>query len=83
MARWRKKITKETLAETSKLFKLAEKEGVKFLALYWTLGRYDAVAITEAKDEKTFMRAVMRWADIQSSETLIAVPREEAIKLLE
>jgi len=85
LVRWRKKITKETLPppETSKFFKLAEKEGVKPLAVYWTLGRYDAVGITEAKDEKTYMRLCLAVRDTDSIETLVAVPREEAVKLLE
>jgi uncharacterized protein with GYD domain len=58
------------------------KEGIKFVRQYWTLGRYDFIAVAEAKDEKTIMKALIRWGDMLSSETLIAVPREEAIKLV-
>jgi len=83
LSRWRKKPTKDALAESSRLWKLAEKEGVKLLAGYSTLGRYDAVAITEAKDEKAVMKFLMQWGDMLSTETLVAVPREEAIKLIE
>ena len=83
LSRWRKKPTKEMLAESSRLWKLGEKEGVKLLAGYSTLGRYDAVAITEAKDEKAVMNFLIQWGDMLSTETLVAVPREEAIKLLE
>ena len=83
LARWRKKKTKELIAETSKLMKLAEKEGAKFLGHYWTLGRYDGVMIWEGKDEKSALKALLRFGDLLLTENLVAVPREEAIKLLE
>ena len=49
---------------------------------YWTLGRYDAVITVEAPDEKAVMKAVMEFGDLVATETLIAVPRDAAIKLL-
>lgn len=43
--------------ETTKRYEAAkaqgEKMGVKILSFYYTLGPYDCVAITEAKDEET------------------------------
>ena len=33
-------------------------EGIKVHGIYWTLGKYDAVAIFEAPDEKTAMENV-------------------------
>jgi uncharacterized protein with GYD domain len=83
LSKWRKKPTKAMIAEANKLFEQQVKEGVKILGQYWTLGRYDAVIIQEAKDEKTIMRAALRWGDLLSMETLTAVTREEAIKLVE
>lgn len=83
LARWRKKPTKESVAQSKKLFDQIEKEGNKILGLYWTLGRWDAVVITEGKDEKTAMRNIMRWSDLLSTETLVAVSRDEALKLIE
>jgi uncharacterized protein with GYD domain len=59
------------------------KEGNKIIGIYWTLGRYDAFTIVEGKDEKTAMKSLLRWGDMMSTETLVAVPREEAIKLVE
>jgi uncharacterized protein with GYD domain len=59
------------------------KEGVKFIANYWTLGKYDTVAIVEAKDEKTIMKNLIRFGDVQSTETRVAMSREDAIKLVE
>ena len=81
--RFRGKPTKETIAESQKLFKQAAKEGLKVLGFYWTLGRFDSVLIAEWPNEKAAMKAVIRWGDLLSTETLVAVPREEAVKLLE
>jgi uncharacterized protein with GYD domain len=81
--KWRKKPTKEMLAQATKLFEQMAKEGNKIIGQYYTLGRYDAITIIEGKDEKTAMKWLLRWGDLISSETLVAVPREEAIKLVE
>ncbi len=83
MAKWRRKPTKEMVAQSSKLFEQAAKEGAKILGIYWTLGRYDAVVIAEGKDEKSYMKTILRWGDLISTETLVAVAREEALKLLD
>jgi len=83
LSRFRRKPTKQMIAESSKLFEQVVKEGVKILGFYWTLGRYDSVLITEGPDEKACMKAALRWGDIASTETLVAVPREEAVKLLD
>jgi len=53
------------------------------LQAYWTFGRYDAVAILEAPNEKTALKALMRGGDHLSIETLLAIPRAEAVKLLD
>ncbi len=83
LGKYRKKPTKEANAQADMGFEQMAKEGIKLVGQYWTLGRYDFIAIAEAKDEKTFMKAVLRWGDMISSETLVAVPREEAMKLVE
>jgi uncharacterized protein with GYD domain len=82
-ARWRKKPTKEMIAHATKLFDQMAKEGSKIIGQYWTLGRYDAIVIIEGKDEKTAMKNALRWGDMLSTETLVAIPRKEAIKLVE
>jgi len=51
--------------------------------MYWLLSRYDGVLTWEAPDEKMLMKAAIRWGDYVSLETLVAVPREEAAKLVE
>jgi len=83
LGRFRKKPTKEATAEVSELMKGMTKEGITFVGFYWTLGRYDTVVIMEAPDEKTVMKANMKVNDIVSTETMIAVTREEAHKLIE
>jgi uncharacterized protein with GYD domain len=81
--KWRKKLTKELLARANELFEQGAKEGITFVKMYWTLGRYDMIAIAEAKDEKVVMKNLVRMSDLVATETLVAVPREEAIKLVE
>jgi uncharacterized protein with GYD domain len=84
LGKFRKKPTKEMIAETSRLIEQGIKEtGGRVLGFYWTLGRYDTVLIIEGKDEKTYMKNVIRFGDLVASETLVAVNREEAIKLIE
>lgn len=83
LVKWRKKQTKEGIEKSNKLFEQMAKEGLKILGQYWTLGRYDAVVLIEGKDEKSAMKSIMRWGDMISTETLVAVPRDEAIKLVE
>ncbi len=47
----------QNVKDTTKRFQegmaLFEQMGVKVLSFYWTSGRYDAVAITEAADDET------------------------------
>jgi uncharacterized protein with GYD domain len=83
LAKFKGKPTKESVAQGQKLFEEMTKEGAKIIGVYWTLGRYDSVVITEGRDEKTAMKALLRWGDIVSTETLVALTREEAAKLVQ
>jgi len=56
--------------------------GVKIIGTYWTLGRYDAAWIYEASSEKDAIKMFVDAGDVASTETLVAVPRDEAMKLL-
>jgi uncharacterized protein with GYD domain len=82
LSRWRKKPTKEMVDEANKLIEGAAKEGGKILGMYWTLGRWDTVTIAEGPDEKAAMKALLRFGDLVSTETLVAVPAGEAVKLI-
>jgi len=46
------------------------------------LGRYDIVAIIDASTEKDTMKMLLGFQGIVNTETMVAVPREEEIKLL-
>lgn len=83
LARFRTKPTKEIVAKTQKLFEEIVKEGARVLGVYWTLGRYDVVVISDCPDEKAHMKIAMKLSDIVSTESLLAIPAEEAIKLVE
>jgi uncharacterized protein with GYD domain len=83
LSKFRKKPTKEMLAQIQKLFGEVAKAGGKLIGHYWTLGRYDCVLIIEAPDEKTAMKGALKFADMISTETMVAVPAEEAFKLVE
>jgi len=72
-----KTITGEVLVSARAL------QGGKVLGFYWTLGRYDTVTIVEGTDEKTAMKSLLTFADLVSTETLVAITAEEASKLVE
>jgi uncharacterized protein with GYD domain len=84
LSKWKKVPSKETmerLDQATKTLEDFEKQGVK-MRVYWTLGRYDGVTIIEAPSEKEAMKALLLFQDVVETETLVAVPREEAIKLI-
>jgi uncharacterized protein with GYD domain len=83
LAKFRRKPTKADLAETDKLFAAQAKAGVKTIGIYWTFGRYDSVRIFEAPDEKTALKGLTKAPDFVMTETMLAIPRSEAEKLLE
>ncbi len=58
-------------------------EGVKILSSYWTLGEYDAVWIYEAPNEKVAVKLGIEAGEAMQTQTLVAIPRDEAMKLLE
>jgi len=78
--RSRRKPTKESIAESDKLFKQAAKEGLKVLGFCWTLGRYDSGLMKECPDERTVTKWTVRWGDLVSTETLVAVTAMSSCK---
>jgi uncharacterized protein with GYD domain len=71
----------ERLDQATETFQELEKQGIK-MRIYWTLGSYDGVTIIEAPTEKEAMKAILLFQDEVATETLVAVPREEALELL-
>jgi uncharacterized protein with GYD domain len=82
MGKFRKKPSAETSAGITKMLDDMKKKGIKIVGFYWTLGRYDTVMILETPNEKEAMKVAIDAADVVATETMVAIPREEAIKLL-
>jgi len=83
LVKFKQKPTKAVVVENLKRRATEAKDGVKYLGIYWTLGRYDAVAVYEAPNEKVAMKIAIRRGEVFTMETLVAVPLEEAEKLVE
>lgn len=56
--------------------------GIKIMDTYWSLGRYDAVWIYEGTSEKDVVKLFVDAGDAMSTETLVTISRDEAMKLL-
>jgi uncharacterized protein with GYD domain len=82
LSKMRKKPVKGTAKQGSTIIDEFKNKGIKIIGWYWTLGRYDVAVIFEAANEKEALKFSLGVADIVASETLVAIPREEAIKLL-
>jgi len=82
LCKWKGKPDKETTGKFTEYVEEMKKKGFKILGWYWTLGRYHAVFIFEAPNEKDALKFSIDLSERLSIETLVAVPREEAIKLL-
>jgi uncharacterized protein with GYD domain len=83
LGKWKEKMGKATVEQANALIKKMTDEGIRFVGQYWTLGSYDFVSIVEVKDEETQMKAMMQWSNLISTESLAAIPRQEAIKLVQ
>ena len=82
LGKMRKKPSKEMSGEATKLAEEFKKKGIKVLNWYWTLGRYDTVFIFEAANEKEALKMSIDIAEWVATETLVAIPRQEAVNLL-
>ncbi len=72
----------EAEAMNKMMMEAAEKMGIKIHQGFMTLGRYDAVWISEAADISGPMRMSMMGADSAEAETLVATSYEDAMKWL-
>ena len=83
LVKFRRKPNKEDVEKMNSYWTEAEKWGVKRHHAFWTLGRYDAVFITEAPDEKTAMKLAMGSpTDLGATETMVALSRDEVVSWL-
>ncbi len=64
--------------------KATEKVGIKVKDVYWTMGHYDVVIITEAKDDEsmTAMALALGRLGNMTTQTLRAFPAQEMEKIL-
>ncbi len=77
LAKYKTKLSKEVVTQNLKDIEADTKGQVRYLGIYWTLGRYDSVILFEAPDEKVAMNLVLKRADRMEIETLVAVPADE------
>jgi uncharacterized protein with GYD domain len=54
---------------------------LKIHNVFWTLGEYDFVIIYEAPDEKAALKAALPWTKFCTTQTMVAIPNEEAKKI--
>jgi uncharacterized protein with GYD domain len=77
LAKFKTKLSKDVVAQNMRDIEADTKGQIRYLGIYWTLGRYDTVVLFEAPDEKVAMNMVLKRADRMEIETLVAVPAEE------
>jgi uncharacterized protein with GYD domain len=82
LVKFRKKLTKAELTEEDKLEEKFAKKGLKVHSDFYTLGRFDNVMVVEAPDAKTVMDFFLALSPMVTTETLTAIPKKEARKLL-
>jgi uncharacterized protein with GYD domain len=78
LVKFKKNLSKEIIAENLKDIEDDAKGQVRYLDIYWTLGRYDTVVIFEAPNEKVAMNVALKRVDRMDIETLVAVPAEDS-----
>ena len=83
LTKFRKKPTKEMIKWNLEKMEEEKKSGINIRQIYWTLGRYDAVVVLDAPDEKAVMKSSISRGDNFAQETLVAISAEEARKLVE
>ncbi len=83
LLKFTKKMDRDLVDLTIRRIAADARDGIRFHSIVWTLGRYDGVVLFEAPDEKAAMRIAIDRRDYMDVETLVAVPVEEARKLVE
>jgi uncharacterized protein with GYD domain len=77
LVKFKKNLSREVIAENLRDIEDDAKGQVRYLGIYWTLGRYDTVVVFEAPNEKVAMNMALKRVDRMDIETLVAVPAEE------
>jgi len=82
LSKFRHKPTKQELDKSTAYYAELAKKGTRVHQSFWTLGRYDSVFIIEGRDEKAALQSLMNLPLEIATETLVAIPREEAVKMV-
>ena len=77
LVKFRKNLTKDVIAQNLKDIESDTEGQVKYLGIWWTLGKYDTVVMFEAPDEKAAINMALKRADRMEIQTLVAVPADE------
>ena len=86
LSKFKKRPTKVMEAAVDKYAAELQERGCKILGIYWTLGRYDVVTILDVADKGAIegtIRSGIHQMDSYATETLVALKREDALKLLD
>ena len=81
MIKFKKSVSE--VVETGKQVMNSLPSGIKMIGTYWTLGKFDAVWIYEAPSEKDAMRLGILTSNVMRLQTMTALSREDAMKLLD
>jgi len=79
LIKFRRKLTTSDVNRTDQIIR--ENPSVKVREMLWTFGRYDGILIAEAPDQETYLKFVLQFSDYLSTETLVAIPRDQALKI--
>jgi uncharacterized protein with GYD domain len=77
LVKFKKSLSKDVIAENLKDIENDTKKQVRFLGIYWTLGKYDTVVLFEAPDEKVAINMTLERADRMEIDMLVAVQANE------
>lgn len=78
------KTIKDAGKRQKQAVEIMDKFGCKLLNLYYTMGKYDWVAVVEGPDIEAAMKALFMFGvgGTNRTETLVAITGEEAVKLI-
>ena len=80
LAKMRGEITSEFQKATQNAL-TSPPPGLKIHNVFWTLGEYDFVILYEAPSEQTAIMLGTQWGKFCETQTMVAVPQEEAQKI--
>ena len=77
LAKMKGELTREFQEATKKAL-TSPPQGLKIHNVFWTLGEYDFVILYEAPNEKVAIKMGTAWGKFCETQTMVAIPHEEA-----